>query len=220
MPTIHCKHLIFDLDGTLIDSAPSILACFAKVLEQAGVAPRVPLEERLIGPPLAQTLQTLSGIRDDAAIAAMIESFKAHYDTKGYRETVAYAGIAEALAELKAAGFGLVLATNKRIQPTRLILEHLGWAGLFDSVWALDSFEPKLGDKTAMLRAVLQRLAIEPAHTAYIGDKAEDGWATQANTMPFVAARWGYGAFQDTPGHWLHLDAPRQLPSAFVRWQG
>ncbi len=217
MSPIHCSHLIFDFDGTLIDSAPSILACFARVLEEAGLAPQVPLEEGLIGPPLAQTMRTLSGIDDERAIAGMIEAFKTRYDSEGYRATLAYAGVAEVLAELKDAGFGLLLATNKRIRPTMLILEHLGWASLFDSVWALDRFEPKLHDKATMLGAILRHLAIEPARAAYIGDKAEDGWATDANAMPFVAARWGYGEFPDAPAHWLHVHRPHQLAASFIR---
>ncbi len=212
-----CKQLIFDLDGTLIDSAPSILACFGKVLHDAGVPPRVPLGEQLIGPPLAQTLQTLTGILDDTAIAAMTESFKKYYDTEGYRDSLPYAGVAEVLAELKAAGHALSLATNKRILPTRLILAHLGWDSLFASVWALDGFQPRLADKTAMLREILLLNGAVPAQTVYIGDKAEDGWAAQANEIQFVAAHWGYGEFVDTPAHWRHLDTPSGLSGMFGR---
>jgi phosphoglycolate phosphatase len=215
VPPIPCKCLIFDLDGTLIDSAPSILSCFSKVLKETGVSPREPLDERLIGPPLAQTLQNLTGIHDEAVIAAMIGLFKQYYDTEGYRDSLPYAGVAEALAELKASGYELALATNKRILPTRLILGHLGWDVMFSSVWALDSFEPRLTDKTAMLHEILNRSGVMPELTVYIGDKVEDGLAAQANAMHFVAARWGYGEFDGAPEHWQLLDSPIGLVSIF-----
>jgi phosphoglycolate phosphatase len=211
MPTMQRSHLIFDLDGTLIDSAPSILSCFDKILRDAGIAPRVQLNEDLIGPPLPQTLQTLTGIRDDIVLAAMVESFKRCYDTKGYRESQPYAGIAEALTRLQTAGYRLALATNKRI------LEHLEWDTLFTSVWSLDSFQPRLPDKTAMLREILKFHGIAGAQTVYVGDKAEDGRAAQDNGMQFIAAHWGYGDFADTPEQWLHLDAPGGLVAIIER---
>jgi len=215
VPPITCKHLIFDLDGTLIDSAPSILSCFGKVLEDVGVLPSVPLDERLIGPPLAQTLQTLTGIEGGAELDAMVASFKKYYDTEGYRDSLPYAGVDEVLAKLKASGYKLFLATNKRILPTRLILNYLGWDILFSSVWGLDSFQPRLTDKSAMLGEILNLIGIHPEQTVYIGDKVEDGVAAQANAMHFIAAGWGYGEFVDTPGHWLRLDSPFNLVTMF-----
>jgi phosphoglycolate phosphatase len=211
MPPLHCTHLIFDLDGTLIDSAPSILACFGKILDQAQIAPLRPLDESLIGPPLPQTLQTLTGIRDEARIAALVDAFKEIYDSEGYCDSLPYTGIPEMLVALRAAGHRLALATNKRILPTRLILKHLEWDGHFESVWALDCVQPRLADKTAMLRALLQTEGITPAQAVYIGDKIEDGHAAQANALRFIAARWGYGEFPDSPADWLHLDSPQQL---------
>lgn len=216
MPTLHCPHLIFDLDGTLIDSAPSILACFRKILDQAQIAPLLPLDESLIGPPLPQTLQTLTGIRDGDRIAVLVDAFKEIYDSEGYRDSLPYEGVTGMLAALQAAGHRLALATNKRILPTRLILKHLEWDGYFESVWALDCVQPRLADKTAMLRALLQSDGIAPAQAAYIGDKIEDGLAAQANALRFVAARWGYGEFPDSPVDWHHLDSPQQLTRLFA----
>ncbi|MBU0623107.1 MAG: HAD family hydrolase [Gammaproteobacteria bacterium] len=216
MLPLHCTHLIFDLDGTLIDSAPSILSCFRKILDQARIAPLLPLDESLIGPPLPQTLQTLTGIRDESRIAALVDAFKDVYDSEGYRDSLPYSGVPEMLAGLQAAGHRLALATNKRILPTQLILRHLDWDGYFDSVWSLDCVQPRLADKTAMLRAILQAGSIAPAQAAYIGDKIEDGHAAQANAMRFVAARWGYGEFPDSPADWRHLDSPQQLAALFA----
>lgn len=217
MRPLHCPHLIFDLDGTLIDSAPSILSCFRKILEQTQITPLLPLDESLIGPPLPQTLLALTGIRDENRIFALVDAFKDIYDSEGYRDSLPYPGMTEVLAGLQASGHRLALATNKRILPTRLILEHLGWNGYFDSVWSLDCVQPRLADKAAMLRAILQSDGIVPAQAAYIGDKIEDGHAAQANAMRFIAARWGYGEFPDSTIDWLHLDSPQQLPALFAQ---
>jgi phosphoglycolate phosphatase len=217
MQTIHCTHVIFDLDGTLIDSAPSILSCFRKILEEARVVPLLPLDESLIGPPLPQTLQLLTGIRDEKIIAGLVDAFKRIYDTEGYRDSLPYPGVFEALTGLQAAGYRLALATNKRILPTRLILEHLGWNGYFDSVWSLDCVQPRLADKAVMLSEILKAGGIAPTQAAYIGDKIEDGRAAQANRMQFVAAHWGYGEFSDVPDDWRHLDSPHGLTGIFPR---
>lgn len=217
MQPLHCTHLIFDLDGTLIDSAPSVLACFSKILGEARITPLLPLDKNLIGPPLPLTLYALTGIRDENTIAALADAFKRSYDCEGYRDSLPYSGVSEALSTLKRSGYWLALATNKRILPTRLILEHLGWNSHFDSVWSLDCVQPRLADKTAMLRALLQSEGISPAQVAYIGDKIEDGHAAQANAMHFVAAHWGYGEFPDTPSHWRHRDSPQELPSIFAQ---
>jgi phosphoglycolate phosphatase len=202
--------LIFDLDGTLIDSAPSILSSLAMVLDEAGVAARVPFSSSLIGPPLQETLSTLTGVEDPQVIRTYVESFKRHYDGGGYKQTQVYNGIAELLTALHSGGFELHLATNKRNAPTRLILDHFGWSSLFQSVYALDMYDSRLSDKGALLKHLLEERALRPADALYIGDKTEDGLAAEQNGLEFVGVRWGYGDF-DAACKWAVLDAPASL---------
>lgn len=190
------KHLLFDLDGTLVDSAPSILAGFAAVAQRHGFAPRVPLDSGLIGPPLLPTLQRFSGIDEPAAVQDMAATFTAWYDTQGYRQTVVYAGIDDALRAL-AQRATLHIVTNKRILPTRLILDHLGWRERFASICSPDAFDPALPSKAAVLCRVLAAHGISPAHALYVGDRTEDGEAATANALAFVWAGWGYGVDLD-----------------------
>lgn len=189
-------HLLFDLDGTLVDSAPSILAGFAAVSERHGIKPRVPLDSSLIGPPLLPTLARLSGIDEPAALAEMAGTFKSWYDTEGYRHTLVYPGIDAALRGL-AARATLYIVTNKRIHPTLQILRHLDWAPLFAGVYAQDAFEPALPSKATVIARALALHGIDPAAALYIGDRAEDGEAATANQLPFVWATWGYGTDLD-----------------------
>lgn len=187
-------HILFDLDGTLIDSAPAILASFRAAFVHTGIAPAVAIDESVIGPPLTETLQLLSGSDDPALIGRLAEAFKASYDGAGYRETAAYAGVGELLAELTGARLTLSIATNKRIHPTRLILDHLGWGGHFAHVYALDMISPRLPNKAAMIARLLADQGIAKEQAVYIGDRSEDGESADANGLPFIAVTWGYGS--------------------------
>lgn len=211
-------HILFDLDGTLIDSAPAILASFRDAFAHAGISPVVAIDESIIGPPLLETLQQLSGSTDAALIARLADGFKASYDSEGYKQTAAYAGVGAMLEALKDAGLSLSIATNKRIHPTRLILAHLGWLDHFDHIYALDLFEPRLPTKAAMIGRLLADHELPKESAIYIGDRSEDGESADANDLPFIAATWGYGSIapEDMPAHWLAAGTPAEMSQRLV----
>lgn len=212
-PMPHYQHVIFDLDGTLIDSAPAILASFRAAFAAAGREPAVAIDESIIGPPLAETLAHLSGTSEPAVIADLAQRFAAVYDTTGLLETAAYPGVGEMLRDLSARGQRLHIATNKRIHPTRKILAHLGWDGFFDNVYALDLFTPRLPDKAAMIARLLADRAIAAGSAVYVGDREEDGLSADANGLPFLAATWGYGSLpaRALRAGWTAVDEPSAL---------
>jgi len=212
------RHILFDLDGTLIDSAPAILASYRDAFAQAGIEPVVPIDADIVGPPLLETLQILSGSHDPALVARLADGFKASYDSEGYRQTAAYPGVGTMLQRLGAAGLQLSIATNKRIHPTRLILEHLGWLGHFDHIYALDLFTPRLPDKAAMIRRLMADHALPDHRSVYIGDRSEDGESADANGLPFIAATWGYGSLEagDMAGHWHACGSPADLADTLL----
>ncbi|TVT48339.1 MAG: HAD family hydrolase [Denitromonas halophila] len=203
-------HIIFDLDGTLIDSAPAILASFQAAFDAAGKTPIRPITADIIGPPLTETLQLLSGSDDANTIATLTEHFKAAYDGEGLKQTTAYDGVGDMLASLHAQGVTLHIATNKRLAPTLKILDMLGWRSYFDSVYALDMVTPRLPNKAAMIGRLLSDLTISTDTAAYVGDRLEDGESASANALPFFAATWGYGAIEpaDLRATWVHLPTP------------
>ena len=185
--------VLFDFDGTLIDSAPGILASFEAALRATGLTPAVPLSSALIGPPLAQTAATLLGGDDPAAVQALVAAFRTDYDTAGYRATAVYEGVPEMLSALQGAGIALHIVTNKRIAPTRRILEHLGWTPRFTGVYALDALDPAAPHKPALVTEVLHREALAAARCWMVGDSAEDRRAAETNGLRFFGAAWGYG---------------------------
>lgn len=211
--------LIFDLDGTLIDSAPAILASFRDAFATARLTPARAITPDIIGPPLRETLQLLSGSDDAAILDTLGEHFKTAYDGEGLKQTAAYDGVGDMLERLHARGTALHIATNKRLHPTLKILEMLGWREWFTSVYALDIVTPRLPTKAAMIARQLEEQTIDPTQTAYIGDRREDGDAAAANALPFFAATWGYGSLEPDelqPG-WQVATNPTELLRALER---
>lgn len=213
------KHIIFDLDGTLIDSSPSILAGFAYALDKQGIKPIRPLTPEVVGPPLMQTLTNLTGSTDVELLKSLAEDFKSHYDTEGYKQTIVFDGVPEMLAGLVNAGKQLYIATNKRIYPTRKIIEYLCWESFFAGVYALDYFQPAAKSKQDMIGKILAERELTLADSLYVGDRVEDGLSAEGNRMNFTMVTWGY--MDETSGdllsHWSKVDTPQVLAGQLVK---
>jgi phosphoglycolate phosphatase len=193
--------LIFDFDGTLIDSAPGILATYTEVFTAAGLQTAVPLDQNLIGPPLVPTMAKLLGHDDPELLAKLVEDFKPRYMSTGLAKTPAYPGADAALRDLVQQGKTLFIATNKRAEPTLALLEKFGWNDHFRAVYCIDTLQPAYPDKTTMLRQLLADYAISPAQCLYIGDTHGDQIAATNCDMAFMAALWGYD-------HWTETETP------------
>lgn len=191
------SHILFDFDGTLVDSAPAILNCFERVLAAHDLKACRSIDSSLIGPPLRQTLELLSGKNEPEVLDALAASFKEIYDTEACLQTPAYPDCHQVLQQLLEQGFTLAIATNKRLLPTQRIIAALGWQDLFAKVFASDSAPERYGDKTGMIAALLEDFDIEPSAALYIGDTQGDGRASTANGVEFWPVAWGYGVFSE-----------------------
>jgi phosphoglycolate phosphatase len=204
------QHVLFDLDGTLIDSAPSILETFAAILHAKGIEPVSSLDSRIIGPPLREVLEQLLGTDDPLLIQELSGDFINRYDSAGYKRSVPYDGIEAMLGDLKSMNCKLYVVTNKRIVPTRRIIEHLGWSCHFqDRLYSADAFEPRLTNKAHTIDRVLREHKIPKQEAIYIGDRSEDQEAAEACSLDFLPVNWGYGNWIDTPQHTNLLSKPR-----------
>jgi phosphoglycolate phosphatase len=212
MNNMTTANLIFDFDGTLVDSGPGILHTLALVLQAQGLQPQLPLTRDLIGPPLPVTLRKLAGDVEPAVLEALVADFRAIYDGEGVMVTKPYPGIVDVIAALAARGCGLHLATNKREKPTLLLLDHLGLTPHFKSVYCLDSRNPGFANKGAMLQIQLVEQALVAADCLYIGDTNHDEQAAAAAGLPFVAVAWGYGVdAQQVSAVARQINTPTQL---------
>ncbi len=190
-------HILFDFDGTLIDSAEGILASLKQALKIAGVTAAVPLERQLIGPPLRTTLARLSGSEDVALLDQLTLNFLQDYDQFGYQRTQPYLGIPEMLQSLRSAGISLRIVTNKRFTITHKFLNYLGWLPWFTGVHSLDETTPPAINKSTLVQRVLTERQINTKHTWMVGDSIEDRTSAKENSLRFFAAQWGYGSAAD-----------------------
>ena len=191
---MHESNIIFALDGTLIDSGSSILMSLDAAFRSVGVEPVRSLGRDLVGPPLAEILDSLCdrGVNHETR-NALAAAFKDHYDERGYKEAAEFDGVSQVLCALVRQGKKLFLATNKRIAPTRKILEHFEWCELFSEVYTVDVFGRTFSNKTETVSALLRDRAMSPDSAIYVGDRADDYVAAKANGVRFVMAEWGYG---------------------------
>ena len=210
LPPPNSHHIVFDLDGTLIDSSPSILAAFKGAFLKANLQPMKPLTPEIIGPPLKETLKNLLGENDAEKIDELAEFFKESYDSEGYKQTQVFAGVEHLLAELSKTK-PLYIATNKRIKPTLLIIEHLGWQQYFRGVYALDMLEAAAKNKAELIAYVLKTQSIKTDEAIYNGDCVEDKKAALANNLDFCYAKWGYDAEADADKSVQGFESPEGM---------
>lgn len=188
------EHVIFDLDGTLIDSCFSILASIQAAFDLLGIRPSCALTPELVGPPLPQIISSLLPEGHTDAANALIAHFKEHYDEIGYQRTRVFESIDSMLHKLRLQPLILSVATNKRIFPTVKIINYVGWHAIFDEIYALDLLEPKLLNKTEMLVHLCEKRKTSIKKTLYVGDRPEDAQAAAQAGIDFCLVAWGYAS--------------------------
>lgn len=197
--------LIFDFDGTLIDSVPDLADATNAMLTTLGKAP-YPLEtirnwvgngsRMLVERALVGKIEVLDGeLTEEAVDHAEQVFFDAYKKTSGSK-TVAYPDVDSGLRKLQAAGFKLTLVTNKPIRFVPKILQSFGWQDLFSEVLGGDSLSTKKPDPAPLLH-VCEALNINPEQAVMIGDSRNDILAGQNANMDTLALSYGYNYGQD-----------------------
>lgn len=183
--------VIFDLDGTLTDSAEGIVASFRHALASVGAeVPAGDLVGRIVGPPMKQTLDGLGlGERAGDAIAA----YRADYTARGWAMNSLFDGIPQLLADLRASGVRLAVATSKAEPTARQILEHFGLAEHFDVI-AGASVDGVRARKADVLARALGQLQPLPERVVMVGDRAHDVAGAAEHGIDTIVVEWGYGA--------------------------
>ena len=188
-------NLVFDFDGTLIDSLPgieaSLRAALARCQPSRALAPGA-LRPR-VGPPLARIIASLWPDLAAGEITELVAAYRAHYLAESCARTPAFPGVAAALEGFRAAGKRLFLLTNKPATQTSLILDRLGWRGWFEEVACPDDAAHPFASKEAGAVALRERHALDPAATLLVGDAPDDARAAAAAGFAFVGAGYGYG---------------------------
>lgn len=186
-------NLVFDLDGTLVDSAPGIVAALS--LAMAAVLPDavVRVDEKVIGPPIREVFRRLLGEVDAAAMERLVAYFRAAYDGPGCLESRLYDTVAETLADLGRRNIRCFVLTNKPTLPTRRILAHFGLLEHFVDTLSPDGLEPPFRTKTEGAMHLMRVHGLSAARSALVGDSADDLEAAEACGMGFIPVAYGYG---------------------------
>ena len=182
--------VIFDLDGTLTDSADGVVASFRHALATIGAkVPDGDLAERVVGPPMHHTLASMGlGERADEAITA----YRADYASRGWAMNSVYDGIPPLLADLRAARIRLAVATSKAEPIARRILDHFGLTDHFDVI-AGASIDGTRASKADVVAYALSQLGTLPERVLMVGDRAHDVEGAAAHGIATVVVGWGYG---------------------------
>jgi phosphoglycolate phosphatase len=198
---------LFDVDGTLMDSARDICGSIQEVLIARG---RTDVTEvflrRYIGRHLLDLFLDLDFTRE--SIDEMIAEYRQIYHTRKHSSTSVYPGVAEMLAGL---GGRKSTANTKGTPTTRAILEQFGLLQHFDHVQGTDGF-PAKPEPDVLLRS-LEVFAVRPEDCLLVGDAAADMEAGRRAGVRTCAVRYGYGDAEEmarwTPDFWI--DHPREL---------
>jgi phosphoglycolate phosphatase len=213
--------VVFDLDGTLVDTAPDLHFYLNGVLAELG-RPALALDEirPMIGDGaralLQRGLEASGGIPPDASLDQLFATFLERYTAAPARLSTPFAGLVQVLDDLAAAEVRLGVCTNKPQRATDRLLADLGLARYFGAVLGGDALPVRKPDPGPLL-AVLQRLDVAPERAVLVGDSRNDLLTARGAGVPCVLVSFGYTV---TPARALDadqvIDAFAELPAALA----
>lgn len=218
MPSCQLTILI-DLDGTLVDSKPGIVASCKAALRALSHEPKPQLDwTAMIGPPIDEVMRSLlAQYDDDDHVAEAIVAYREHYSAIGFSESAAYSGIPEALDALLAAGAVLHVATSKRTALARRVLDHCGLTARLAGIYGAEA-GGALDRKPELIAHLLQREGIAAKDCVMVGDRRFDITGAHANGVGAIGVLWGYGTHEELEQARADrlVDRPADLPSAVL----
>lgn len=203
--------ILFDLDGTIIDSRVPFVTSVNYTLAAHGRPQREPAElVHHLGPPTRVTFTELFG-DDERLINAALATYREHYNRTSTDTTLVYAGMRELLESLHGR-VPLAVATSKVGTSAVTLLEHLGLAGLFDVLHG--PLESALADPKAVTVAQTLEALGGPARPVMVGDRRYDVEGAAAHGVPTIGVLWGAGSEQELreAGAAALVGAPDEIP--------
>jgi phosphoglycolate phosphatase len=206
--------VIFDLDGTLSDSAEGIIRSINYALPKLGFNEQK-REDLLqyIGPPLNVTFERLTGIEDKEFLLNAVNIFRERYFTVGFKENVLYKGIRDVVKQLVNLGNILCIATTKRKDIAENVLRHFEIFEYFTQVHGSDIYRKK----TDLLMDMINDPLLNNRPMIMIGDRDTDFIAAKEAGMPSIAVRWGYGNDDEFKLATAVVEKPNDLAEAIMR---
>ena len=207
--------ILFDLDGTLVDSGPGIRASVRHAAAAVGIPEPTSEQLRtLIGPPFPAAFRDVLGV-DVPTGDAMMAAYREVYGAGGMFDVTVYEGILEALDELVARGDVLAVTTSKPAVYARRVVEHLGLTAVFAGGVHGAALDGSVAGKAAVVGLALTAHDGGPV-AGLVGDRHHDVEGARHHGLACVGVSWGFGgrAELEAAGAAAVIDKPAELPAA------
>ena len=196
--------VIFDLDGTLIDSLPGIEFSVKAAFDACGVHGTTNDLHSKVGPPIRTILEQAGNVTDERELLDLEKAFRKSYDEEGWKMSTCYPEASPVLLAMQNEGIRLFVITNKPLHVSTQILERLGWTRLFEAVITRESRQPAYAGKKEMLEFLTFTYSVNPTSCVFVGDTQEDADAAAACAIPFAFVSHGYGKISEDPTTQVH----------------
>ena len=202
--------ILFDLDGTLTDSAPGIFETLRYALNKQNITPPNDLDF-VLGPPLMDTFCNTFHMSQQSAEQAY-KDYCERYSEKGMYENSVFEGIKEMLSELKKHGKKLAVATSKSQDFAQQIIEHFGLSEYF--YFVSGNYIGQRDTKAKVVRYALEQLNETPQSAVLVGDRMYDIIGGKEAGVSVIGVLYGYGTLQELQQY--SADAIAQTPQDVV----
>lgn len=194
------QYILFDLDGTLTESAPGIINSLKYALERLGVQDydRAILN-KFIGPPLAVSFEKFFGFKGEKCNNA-IKIYREYFSEKGLFENAVYPGVEDMLDTLKSAGLKLAVATSKPEVYARRILDKFGLSGYFEVICGIPLDNEHMTKAQVIARAINELGAANKQAALMVGDRDYDVAGAHQNGIECLGVTYGYGSRAELEG--------------------
>jgi phosphoglycolate phosphatase len=209
--------VLFDLDGTIADSAAGITSTLSHTLEAMGKPVPTPSQlVEFVGPPIMDGFAALGLTEEESQHALAL--YRRRYHDRGALDSSVFPGMPEALHALRDAGVPLALATSKPELAARRMLEHYGLADVFTFIGGAseDEVRSEKADVIAYVLENLRELGVDLSRPVMVGDRIHDVEGAAANRIPTVFVDWGYGSEIESAGSIAIADDPEDLPGLLL----
>ena len=213
------RYVMFDLDGTLLDSQQGISRCMNHALRQLGSEARDADQlKQFIGPPLDHAFATLLDTKDESLIAQAIEAYRQRFREVGIFESQPYVGIPEMLRAMRGNGLSLWLVTSKPQPFAERLVAHFFPEVHFAAIHGA-TFDDTRKAKVDVIRHALKTQRVEPTHAVMVGDRDQDILGAKRNGTASIAVLWGYGSEDELVACQPDdmVDRPEALPGTIQR---
>lgn len=215
------RAVLFDLDGTVLDTSAGILKAVDEAIAVCGLPDISPERKRsMIGPPIDRSFRAIYGLSEERAAEAAA-AFRKAYAEKYLLEAVAYPGILELLQVLRANGWKTGVATYKRDDYAQRLMEQKGLLALCDVALGSDG---KKQTKADIIELCMRSLKCGPSSVVMVGDTVHDWEGAEAAGAGFVGVTYGFGFTSPDEIRALHAlgaaESVPQLREIFGRLRG